>query len=72
MFAGIVTAAESALSQAPWVYKLVFTGGNGQLVAPVLPAQVAFFLYCLQSRIGWFRKHKYYLELCNDISSGAT
>ena len=52
MLAGVVTAAESAPSQASWVYKLVFTGGNGQLVAPVLPAQVAFFLYCLQKQDG--------------------
>lgn len=52
MLAGTVTAAESAPSQAPWVFKVVVTSGDGQLVAPVLQGQVAFFLYWLQKQDG--------------------
>ena len=35
MLAGTVTAAESAPGQTPWVFKVVVTSGDGQLVAPV-------------------------------------
>lgn len=71
MLADAPPAAESPSTQASCVYELVVTGGDGQLVASVPQAQVAFSLYCLQKQASRFRTQNYYLNSCNAISRGA-